>query len=105
MSDPLIRSFFEYVHQQGELVHVLDVITKRNSYVYNEEGCWFPDRHDSDQFWHFDGVKFGLVDGSAIAVVSEADCWRYVQDFVKSAAGIDDADAVAIARMLARVVD
>ena len=98
-----VKSFFDYVHQQGELVHVLDAVTQKNSYVYNEEGCWFPDLEDPDPFFHFEGVKFGLVDESAIDLISEAECWRYVQQFVAAAVGPGDADAVAIRRMLARV--
>lgn len=96
-------SFLDYVYQQGALVHVLDVVTQRSNYVYNEEGCWFPDLEDPDPFFHFEGVKFGLVDESAIVVIPETDCWRYFQQFVRAKVELDDADMTAIERMLARV--
>jgi hypothetical protein len=100
----LVESFFDYVHQQGALARVLDAVTQRTSFVYNDEGCWFPDTEDPDPFFHFEGVKFGLVDESAMVVISEAECWQYVEQFVKSAVRNGDADAIAIPRMLARVV-
>lgn len=100
----LVKSFLDYVHQQGALVRVLESLTQRNSYVYNEEGCWFPDPDDPDPYFHFEGVKFGLVDESATIVVSEAECWQYVQQFVKTKVGLGTADMIAIERMLTRVV-
>lgn len=100
----LVKCFFEYVHQQGALMRVLDALTQRTSYVYNEEGCWFPDPDDPDPYFHFEGVKFGLVDESAIVVISEAECWQYVRQVAKVYAAECDANAVAVARMLARIV-
>ncbi|MGJ7527316.1 ribonuclease toxin immunity protein CdiI [Variovorax sp. GB1P17] len=100
----LIKCFFEYVHQQGALMRVLDALTQRISYVYNEEGCWFPDPDDPDPYFHFEGVKFGLVDESAIVVISEAECWQYVRQVAKVYAAECETNAVAVARMLARIV-
>lgn len=100
----LVTSFLDYVYQQGVLVRVLDVVTQRISYVYNEEGCWFPDSEDPDPFFHFEGVKFGLVDESAIVVIPETECWRYFQQFVRAKVDLGDADVIAIEPMLARVI-
>ena len=96
-------SFLDYVYQQGALVHVLDVVTQRSDYVYNEECCWFPYLEDPDPFFYFEGVKFGLVDESAIVVIPETDCWLHFQQFMKAKVDLDDADMTAIERMLARV--
>ena len=84
------------------MMRVLDMITQRNSYVYNDEGCWFPDPEEADSFFHFEGVKFGLADEAV--VISEAECWQYAQQFVDETVRNDDADATAIRLMLARVV-
>jgi len=97
------RSFLEYVHQQGVLVRVLEVLTQRNSYVYNEEGCWFPDADDPEPFFRFEGVKFGLVDESAMIVITEEECWQCIRTFVTTATGISPGDANTILKMLARV--
>jgi hypothetical protein len=102
-NDPnwMIKSFFNYVCEQGALVEVLDAITKKCGYAYNEAYCVFPDLNDPDSSLHFNGVAFGLSDEEV--VITEVECWRYVRQagffwIEQNKAGTD-----AVRRILLRI--
>lgn len=102
-NDPywMVKSFFNYVCEQKALVHVLEVITKRCSYAYNEEYCVFPDPDDPDQSLHFDGVIFGVSDEEVI--VTEAECWQYVRRAALFWIEHNEVDAVVVKQILLRI--
>lgn len=99
----LVVGFFDYVYSQGELLTVLDCITQKRDYIYNEEGCWFPDPTDPDPFCHFEGVKFGLVDESEIVVISEAECWHCVRQVAEAYVLKHGDKGSAVAQLLERI--
>ena len=72
----MVKSFFNYVCEEEALLAVLDVISQRCGYAYNEEYCFFPDRDDPDPSLHFDGVALVVCDEEV--VITEVEYWRYV---------------------------
>lgn len=97
------KSFFNYVCEQNTLVTVLEAISRRHSYAYNEEECVFPDLDDPDPYFHFVGVKFG-VSGEEVNV-TEGDFWYYVQRAALFWMERNEADTDALRRILRRIPD
>ena len=104
-SDPQwqVKSFFNYICEQGALVTVLEAITQRLGYAYNEEYCVFPDLDDPDPSLHFVGVTFGVSDEEVN--ITEGEFRRYVQRAALFWIERNQADADAIRRMLRRMLD
>jgi len=97
----MVKSFFNYVCEQGSLVTVLNVVTQRYGYAYNEEYCVFPDPGDPDPSLHFDGVAFGVSKEEVI--ITEVECWRYVRQAGLFWIGQNKNDADAVRRILLRI--
>jgi len=97
----MVKSFFNYVYEQNALIPVLDQITQRHGYGYNEEFCIFPDPNDSDPVYHFEGVMFGVGDEEII--ITEAECWNYVRHVAAFYASRHGAEMATIENFLKRI--
>lgn len=99
-SDPhwMVKSFFNYVYEQGALVDALKSITQRCGYAYNEEYLFFPDLGDPDPNFHFDGVTFGMSNEEVI--ITERECWHYVRQAAAFWIERNNADAVSVESIL-----
>ncbi|MFV8599238.1 ribonuclease toxin immunity protein CdiI [Ralstonia pseudosolanacearum] len=104
LDDPhwVVKSFLNYLYQQGALVRALDHITSRNGYAYNDEYCFFPDPSDPDPVYHFEGVAFG-IEGTEEVVVTEDQCWCYVRHAANHYLQTTPSDAAVIADLLKRI--
>ncbi|WP_343732086.1 ribonuclease toxin immunity protein CdiI [Duganella sp.] len=102
-ADPhwMVKSFFNYVCEQGALIHALEAISNRQGYAYNEEYCFFPDLNDPDPSFHFDGVAFGVSDEEV--VITEAQCWEYTRKAALFWMERNKEDAVTVKGILLRV--
>lgn len=98
----VIKSFLNYVYQQGALLAALDHITSRNGYAYNDEYCFFPDPSDPDEVYHFEGVAFGIEDIDEV-VVTEDQCWYYVRHAANHYLQANPSDASFVADLLKRI--
>jgi hypothetical protein len=72
-----VKTFFNYVCEQGALADALESIIQRYAYAYNEEYFFFPDRDDPDPSFHFDGVTFGVSDEEVI--INDQECCHYAR--------------------------
>lgn len=106
--DPLwvFKNCFDIIYDRGNFLSAVDLIVKKNGFIYEGSYCFFPDMDDYDEELHFEGVMFvfGDYEPEEKLMVTEQQCFELVKMACEKYVSKHPEDAEKVQNILAESI-
>lgn len=102
----IVVSYFERMHEDGNFLEAIELLSQRGALNTDGAYCHFPDMNSHYEEEHFEGVQFAMgyppTDEETI-IVSEETCYRYVRLACEKYLKLHREDTDKINELLAKI--